>query len=62
MKLDFWEWLDLGKEKGWVSDVWCVTHDGFLFTDEEYSEFEDDHDVCMPVVRVWGQEKVFNED
>jgi hypothetical protein len=49
---DFQEWLEFGHLKGWISDVFCNTHDGGPMTDEENQEWEDGGDPCMFCVRV----------
>ena len=49
---DFQEWLEFGHSKGWVSDVFCNTHDGGPMTDEESQEWEEGGDPCMFCVRV----------
>ena len=49
---DFDEWLKFGYDKGWISDVFCNTHDGGPMTDEEEKQWEDGQDPCMFVVRV----------
>lgn len=56
---DFWEWLDFGTEKGWISKISCVTHDFVEMTDEEAEEYQLTADNCIPTVRVYGQEIVF---
>ncbi len=38
--LDFNSWMKYGYEKGWISDVFCNTHDGGPMTDEELQEWE----------------------
>lgn len=53
---DFWEWLDYGKNKGWISEISCVVHDFVDLTDEEQEEYENFYEVCIPVVRLYAQE------
>jgi len=50
--LNFDEWMKFGYDKGWVSDVFCNTHDGGPMTDEEQKEWEDGGDPCSFNVRV----------
>lgn len=50
---EFWAWLKVGQDKGWISEGVCQTHDGVPMTDEEEAEFEDGGDPCVPVIRVW---------
>ena len=49
---DFKEWLEFGHSKGWISDVFCNTHDGGPMNDEENAEWEEGGDPCMFCVRV----------
>lgn len=49
---DFQEWMQFGYKKGWISDVFCNTHDGGPMTDEEQLEWDEGGDPCMFCVRV----------
>ena len=49
-------WLEHGHRKGWVSKVFCDTHDGPPMTDVEYAAWEDGEDRCMWMVRVRGDD------
>jgi hypothetical protein len=51
--MDFYEWLEFGKDKGWCSDVVCDTHDGLPLTDEEMEAWDLGNDDCVPAIRVW---------
>lgn len=51
--MDFYEWLKVGVDNKWVTDVYCDTHDGYQMTDEEAKAWEDGEDPCIPVIRVW---------
>lgn len=55
---DFWEWLDHGQAKGWISKITCVTHDFVEMTDQEMEDYGDIDDPCIPVVRLYAQETV----
>jgi hypothetical protein len=51
--MDFYEWLQIGVEKKWISNPFCYTHDGDPYmSDEEQEEWDDGGDPCMPVVRL----------
>jgi hypothetical protein len=50
--MDFNEWMRFGYDKGWISDVFCNTHDGGPLTDDEQQEWDDGGDPCMFCVRV----------
>lgn len=58
--MDYWEWIDFGIENEWISMPVCYTHDTPPMTEEEYDEFDMDLDPCIPIVRLWGHEKVFD--
>ena len=48
------EWLELGRQRGWILVEGCVAHDG-LFTREELANEDDDMDLmdqCQPAVRL----------
>jgi hypothetical protein len=53
---DVHEWLNFGFDKGWISDVFCNTHDAGPVTNEEEAEWEEGGDPCMQCVRVIGIE------
>lgn len=50
----FGDWLSIGITNGWVSDAFCVTHDGGYqyMDDEELEEWEAGGDPCQHVVRI----------
>lgn len=48
---DFLEWLKEGDERGWSKFI-CGTHDGVL-TEEEWKQFEEGDDPCVPVLRLY---------
>lgn len=56
----YYDWLQIGIDNGWVSEPICFFHDGPPLTDEEMEEFEKFDDICVPGVRLYGQEKVIN--
>ena len=50
---EFGEWLQIGIDKGWVSDPFCYTHDGDPYmTEEEEREWEEGGDPCAPVIKI----------
>lgn len=51
---DFWHWVKHGERKGWITGPVCATHDGIPGTDEENEEWEEGHDPCQHVLRLWG--------
>jgi hypothetical protein len=50
--LEFEIWLKNGYDRGWVSDVFCYTHDGPPLTDEEMQEWEEGGDPCSFHVKI----------
>jgi hypothetical protein len=59
---DFEEWIALGIKKKWISDIVCDTHDGAPIEESELTELLEDFELCIPIVRVYGLERVDNED
>ena len=52
-KLQFWAWLEMGINKGWVTEPFCNTHDGDPhMTEEEEKEGEDGGDPCLHVIKL----------
>lgn len=53
---DFYAWAEIGIKNGWISPIYCGTHDGGYdyFTDEERSDYDDGGDPCEFVFRVLG--------
>jgi hypothetical protein len=50
---EVWEWLQIGIDKGWVSDPFCYTHDGDPYmSEEEEKEWEEGGDPCSPVIKI----------
>ena len=44
--MDFNSWMKYGYDKGWISDVFCNTHDGQPMSEEEELEWESGNDPC----------------
>jgi hypothetical protein len=52
-KEEIWDWLQIGIDKGWISEPFCYTHDGDPYmTEEEQQEWEDGGDPCSPVLKI----------
>jgi hypothetical protein len=50
---EVWTWLQIGIDKGWVTEPFCNTHDGDPYmTEEEEQEWEDGGDPCLPVIKI----------
>lgn len=52
MDLDFDSWMKFGFDKGWISDVFCYTHEGPPMSDEEAEEWDEGGDPCSFQVKV----------
>lgn len=52
MDLNFDEWMKFGYQNGWISDVFCNTHDGPPLTEEEEKEWDQGGDPCSFHVKV----------
>ena len=47
-----YSWLQIGIDKGWVTEGFCYTHDGDPYmSPEEEAEWEEGGDPCCPVVK-----------
>jgi len=51
--LDVQSWYEYGREKNWVSEVFCDTHEGPPLSDEEMEEWEEGGDPCSFHVKLW---------
>lgn len=51
--MEFYEWLEIGIENKWVSDIVCLTHAGIPMTDEEVEQWQEGDDFCQFAIRVW---------
>ena len=51
--MDIYEWLNYGMEQGFCTDVLCNTHDGLPSTRDEWAEWEEGGDPCVPALRIW---------
>lgn len=53
---DVHAWLRYGRQRGWISDTVCVTHDGMPSSGpDEDAEWEAGHDPCVYGVRLWSE-------
>jgi hypothetical protein len=50
--LEFEIWLKSGYDRGWITDVFCNTHDGSPMTEEEMQEWDEGGDPCSFQVKV----------
>jgi hypothetical protein len=50
--VEFEIWLKNGYDRGWVSDVFCDTHEGPPLTEEESQEWDEGGDPCSFHVKI----------
>ena len=49
----FEEWIAFGIDKGWVTEPFCNTHDGYQYlTQEQEKEFDEGFDPCVSVIQL----------
>ena len=48
----FEQWLATGISSGWVTPIFCQTHDMTPMSDNEHHEFDQGFDPCIPVIRI----------
>jgi len=56
--MTFAEWIRAGIDNGWCAAPLCDVHDAWVRTDEEQEQIEDGNDVCIYVVRLYGDPTV----
>jgi hypothetical protein len=50
---DFEEWLAIGVQRGWVTEPFCNTHNGYQYlTDEQERDFDSGGDPCVDVIQL----------
>jgi hypothetical protein len=50
---EFGIWLINGIERGWITEPYCDTHDGYQYmSEEEVEEWDQGGDPCCHVVRL----------
>lgn len=52
---EFFDWLNQGIERGWVSSPVCATHEGLPITEDEGAEWDEGFDPCSPGLRIWAE-------
>jgi hypothetical protein len=55
--IPFDEWMKIGLKRGWCGPPVCYTHDGVPTSPEEEDEFEEGHDPCIHVIRMYESEE-----
>ena len=50
---EFQIWFDNGVARGWITDMFCATHDGIpSLNEEEEKEWEEGGDPCCHVLKL----------
>jgi hypothetical protein len=49
---EFVIWFNNGVKRGWISSMFCDTHDGPPLNDEEFAELEEHGEICVHCVRI----------
>ena len=59
--MDFDEWIQYGIERGFCSEQYCDTHDGFPYSPTEGELLKNGNNICIHSVRL-GDEKWWELD
>lgn len=51
-KLTIEDWIALGVDMGWASEVHCATHAGVKNVGDEAERWDEGYDPCQLVVRI----------
>lgn len=52
-EMSFETWLEMGYKKNWVGPPVCSTHDGIPMSFDEDNEFNEGHDPCIHIMRLY---------
>lgn len=59
---EFRDWLEYGITIGYCSIPSCNTHEGPALTDDEWKQFDDGDDPCVPIVRLYAIKSLMVHD
>lgn len=51
------EWIELGVKMGWCSPPICEPHDGLPMSEDEAQQYEEGHDPCLHLIRLYNNEE-----
>jgi len=51
------EWFQIGRDRGWISESFCCTHEGPPMVEAEFTLEDRGHDLCCFCVRVGNREE-----
>jgi len=60
-EMDFDTWLEYGIDHKWCLYTTCETHDGVPLTVDEEFEFNEGHDPCVHVLRLFDSDEAWEE-
>lgn len=55
--VSFSDWMSIGIKRGWCGPPVCYTHDGLPTALEEEEEFDEGHDPCIHIVRMYESDQ-----
>lgn len=47
------EWIAIGINHGWCGPPVCETHDGTPISEAEEEQFDEGHDPCISIIRLY---------
>lgn len=56
-EMSFDEWMSIGINRGWAGPPVCYTHDGLPTAFAEDDEFDEGHDPCIHIIRLYEGEE-----
>lgn len=59
--MDLHDWLEYGRAEGFITGVYCDTHDGVPMTEAEMDDWEEGDDPCHHSVRIIGHDERLKE-
>lgn len=59
--MDLHDWLEYGRAEGFITHVYCDTHDGVPMTREEMDNWDLGDDPCHHSVRIIGHDDSLKE-
>ncbi len=52
-EMTIYEWLDYGRQRNFISEAVCDTHDGVPLSETERDQWEAGDEPCIHVVRIY---------
>lgn len=52
------EWIQYGVDRGYCSNLVCVTHEGIPLSEEEEKQWDEGYDPCSLGIRIWQEGEV----